>query len=146
MRNKKYSKPIMNLEVFTPQEYINSCDAVITNTFDGFSSFPPNTHFYPDTGIMGSLDADDYIDHRETYKKNWTEMEVNINDLLVYYWAAEQSIAQEISADLKNGYHNVYDSYVSSGQAGKVVGFPKNPGGNQVVAGTIKEGSYKNQS
>ena len=50
---------------------------------------------------MGSLDADDYIDHRETYKKNWTEMEVNINDLLVYYWAAEQSIAQEISADLK---------------------------------------------
>ena len=143
---REYSNPEMIFELFTSQDYIAVCSAIITYTYDGSTVFPPNTHFYKDVGIEGVLDESDFLHAAQTYNYGNENTVEDISILKIYYWAADNEIAKKIHNDLKDGNHDVYDEYVRINQAGQVLGFTNNNGGNQIVAGTVRQNSYKNHS
>lgn len=145
---EKWICPNMDVQVFTPQEFVAACEAEITYTYDGTHRFASNTKFYEDVGIIGSLDAQDYGHACQTFNYGDITTIPDLSILIGYYWAADNSIASEIHTDLQNGSTSRYNYYSTllPPQAGKVVGYSKNGSGNQVISGTIVEHSIKNQS
>ena len=140
--------PNLDVQVFTPQEFVAACEAEISYTYDGTHRFASNTKFYEDVGIIGSLDAADYGHACQTFNYGDFYQIDDLSVLIGYYWAADNNIASEIHEDLQNGSSEryIYYSTILPPQAGKVVGFSKNGSGNQVISGTIVEHSVKNQS
>ena len=61
MRNKKYSKPMMLMEQFVPQEYIYGCDWEMSGWGPTTQTQLSNsTKFWVDMGVQGVIDETDY--------------------------------------------------------------------------------------
>lgn len=131
MGNKEYSKPVLEIERFVPQEYIAACDYYL----DGIdpinnASIASSTKFWLDSGQDGIINGTDY-DHKyvaQTDGAGWGDKE----DLVKAWWAVDNNVGKDIYANPSK-----FAQYQSQGKAGYVDAV-FDPSNSHYHAGTVR--------
>ncbi|MBQ6229224.1 MAG: hypothetical protein IJK08_11790 [Prevotella sp.] len=98
MRNKKYSKPYLWIELFHPQDYIAACTYEITG-YDPVTgkAIPSSSKFWPDLNQTQVIDGEEFDWNAKSNTDGnhgpWT------GTLLHAWWADSKHVADEIYQD-----------------------------------------------
>ena len=131
MGKKEYSKPVMSLEVFKPQEYVAMCEYYL----DGIdpinnTSITSSTKFWYDDGQDGIINGTDYDHHHvsQTDGAGWGYKD----EVVKAWWAVDNNVGNDIYA-----HPEKFADYQSDGKAGYVDAV-YDPTDKHYHAGTIR--------
>ncbi len=139
---EKWICPNMDVQVFTPQEFVAGCEVIIEYTYEGMK-LRPNYKFFEDTDKL-EYTMDPSLQSREHQTHNYDQFTLDLDKSSYYYFFDSEKLASAVfsSPDIYQAYLNAK----ADKRAGYVIGEASNSGGQQLHAGTIVEHSYKNQS
>lgn len=135
--------PNLDVQVFTPQEFVAACEVVITWDYYGMA-LESNWHFYIDTDDIEST-IDRSIEDNSAQTEGFNgELTIDLTTAHHYYFFKSQSDAHTVFRG--SDPWGAYQALRAENKCGYLIGEASNAGGNKVHAGTIKKDSYKNQS
>ena len=138
MRNKKYSKPMMLMEQFVPQEYISGCDWEMSGWDPTTQTQLSNsTKFWVDMGVQGVIDETDY-DPKAKYNTDGAGTGPAESAVKAWWLAANEKPEQIFNAGDAAARFEVFKRLQDEKKAGYVdaVRNPKNDN-NHYYAGAI---------
>ena len=130
MGKKEYSKPVMRLEVFKPQEYVAVCEYYM----DGIdpinnASINSSTKFWPDSNQDGVINGTDYSKHYtfQTDGAGWGSKD----EIVKAWWAIGNTEGNHL-----HDHPEDFEEYQANGWAGYVDAV-YDPSNKHYHAGTI---------